>query len=412
MQASKASRTSRAVRCHVNVDAWSTPARRSSSLVCSGPRHGPGQRRGVPAVHHGGQPSRDLEQRRVRCHHHRDPSAHRLHGGKAEALVVGREDDQRGGRELPFVLEVKQPRLERHEVPHAPRRRTRFEDGAPLSRKPHHDERQHLGARAERGPGVEHEVHVLVAPLPEGQRVAGSRLPRRPGQDVVGAQLGHGHPVRAQKRVRGQQVVVRPMRDAHDRVRLPVADAIADPAEQAPPGAELFRPRLVADVEDDDGAGQGSGAMVVAGVRPRNASACTCRHSAGTRSSMAARREPSTLCTRTRWSSTSSSTPDRSTRCSSSSRPSSTHPLSRFSVTTPRLVPRAGTALTTTRTAARYLNRTAGLGGRSRSAGVLFSPQQQAGGSRAFTWYERHGQHEATPVSVRPPGARPHRPSG
>ncbi len=56
-------------------------------------------------------------------------------------------------------------------------------------------------------------------------------------------------------------------------------------------------------------------------------------------------------------SGTSSCTPERTTRCSSSSRPRPIHPLSRFSVTTPRLVPRAGTALTTTRTAARYLKR-------------------------------------------------------
>ena len=40
--------------------------------------------------------------------------------------------------------------------------------------------------------------------------------------------------------------------------------------------------------------GQGSGAMVVAGVTPSKASAPTRRHSAGTRISMAAKREPST----------------------------------------------------------------------------------------------------------------------
>ena len=95
--------------------------------------------------------------------------------------------------------------------------------------------------------------------------------------------------------------------------------------------------------------GQGSGAMVVAGVTPRSASARSRRHRAGTPISMALRREPPTGCTCTP-SGTSSSTPERTTRCSSSSRPSPIHPLSRFSVTTPRLVPRAGTALTTTRT--------------------------------------------------------------
>ena len=67
---------------------------------------------------------------------------------------------------------------------------------------------------------------------------------RRGGQreDVVRAQLRHRDPAGAQEGVCGQQVVVRPLRDAHDRVRLPVPDAIADPAEQAPPEAELLRP--------------------------------------------------------------------------------------------------------------------------------------------------------------------------
>src|ERR1700722_8052770 len=132
--------------------------------------------------------------------------------------------------------------------------------------------------------------------------------------------------------------------------------------------------------------GQGSGAMVVAGVTPRRASAPTRRHNAGTRMSMAAKREPSTGWTRTA-SGTSSGTPERTTRCSSSSRSSETHPLSRFSVTTPRLVPRAGTALTTTRTAARYRKRVRSHGEPAPFCTTCSKPEP----SQTFTWYDENG---------------------
>ncbi len=92
--------------------------------------------------------------------------------------------------------------------------------------------------------------------------------------------------------------------------------------------------------------------MVVAGVTPSMASARTLRHRAGTRTFMTVKREPPS-CVTCIQPGRSSCTPGRSTTCTSSSTPSCPQPLSRFSVTTPRLVPRTGTALTTTRTAAR-----------------------------------------------------------
>ena len=153
------------------------------------------------------------------------------------------KDDQGGGRELLLEFEVGEPGPDRHEVTDAPGGGAGLHGGLRLRRQPHDHERHRLRAGTQDGPGVEDDVHVLVAPLPEGECVLGAGRPAgRPGQDVVRAQLRHGDPAGAQEGVCGQQVVVRPLRDAHDRVRLPVPDAIADPAEQAPPEAELLRP--------------------------------------------------------------------------------------------------------------------------------------------------------------------------
>ena len=127
----------------------------------------------------------------------------------------------------------------------------------------------------EDGPGVEDEVHVLVHPLAEGERVPGAVVVgRRPGQRVVDAEECHRDPACAQEGVGGHQVVVRPLRNAHDRVRLVVPDAVADTPQQAPRSGELLRPGLMADVESDDGAGArerrhgGGGRHPQQGVRP------------------------------------------------------------------------------------------------------------------------------------------------
>ena len=163
---------------------------------------------------------------------------------------------------------------------------------------------------------------------PTARRPARTRGPAGGGpcQDVVRAQLRHRHPAGAQEGMRRQQVVARPLRDAHDGVRLPVADGVADPAQQAPPGENCCGPELVAEVEGDDGPGAGERRHGGGGRHPQHgvgpAAGGTGRAPA---MSMAPRREPPTGCTCTP-SGTSSSTPERTTRCSSSSRPRPTTP--------------------------------------------------------------------------------------
>ena len=166
------------------------------------PRRGPARQPdgtsqcgGVPAVHHRGETARHLEQGRLGRHHHRDPEAHRLHRGQAESLVVRREDDEGGGGEPLLELVVLQPRPQRDQIADTPGGRSRLHRRTRVRRQPDDHKGRRLGTGVEDGPGVEHEVHVLVHKLAEGQCVPGAvPLRRRPGQHVVDAQRRHRDP--------------------------------------------------------------------------------------------------------------------------------------------------------------------------------------------------------------------------
>ena len=106
-------------------------------------------------------------------------------------------------------------------------------------------------------PGLDDEVHVLVAPLPEGQGVLGARLPGGPFEHVVGPEEGHLHRVALQPRMGPEQIVACPLGDAHDGVGLPVADGVAGAAHQASLRGELLGTEFVSEVQHDDGPGAG-----------------------------------------------------------------------------------------------------------------------------------------------------------